>query len=244
MASAAARTKQCTTFSDVIDSADFQLMPGTAVMVGVTNSGSSGKGIYVGMEPGRYMMLRLATSACKELGVRVGVELDIKFMHYAGLAGGFRVKVQSVQQNPAPLVFVSPPDKIEVLTRREEQRVDTFLPASAVYEEHVMHGCIRNLSQNGCLFSVLCSDGEEDSCQYADALEKDNGFEIDKEIACILRSPFSDEEHLFVGEIRSVVRRECAVDLGVQFTKVSSKLKNCIQQYLELIHSYTEAGKP
>ena len=142
-----------TTFSHTLKASDLDLLPGTAVLINLAVGGATQRGVFIGMEPEKYVILRVPAVSGGGQQFKAGDDIQVKFMHHAGVVGGFRTTVTASIQQPVPLVFVEVPHNAEILTRRAHERIQTCLPATAVYEDLAMEGCMLNLSSGGCLLT-------------------------------------------------------------------------------------------
>ncbi len=131
---------------------------GMAVQVQVSTEETRFRSVYLGMKQGEFLIIQMPGLP----GIRDKLinrcNLIVRFM-IAGRVYGFEATVLGHVLRPAPLIFISYPELIEVINLRSAERVDTFVEAKGEIGEDRVQGIILDISENGCCFSIVRSTG-------------------------------------------------------------------------------------
>lgn len=205
---------------------ELSIAPGTTLLMETFGLSRRFKSVFVGMERGRYIIVRLPANLEARRNLLPNVEITVRFLHDRGVIYGFRTSVITAEAKPFPLCFLEYPRLIEVLPLRKSERVECFFPATVFYEGQETSGMVVNISAGGMKVVFDCAD---ENCP---------DVEIGKELICQFRL-FDDPEETFAkGLIRAVDKNEYRHALGVQFDEVSDSIRASIQKYVDSVKQF------
>ncbi len=139
-----------------------------------------------------------------------------------GSVFGFQTHIISFNSNTEKTISITYPNEIENYDLRENKRIDCYLPVDVIVEDHVAHGGIINISEEGCL--IVIDPAEPESIKGL--------LKINENLNISFQLPGVGED-LYVTAIQKnlVMSKEC-IRIGIQFVemdlKVQAKLHNFI----------------
>lgn len=200
---------------------------GTVVMVEPAGLGQRFKTEFVGMERGRYLILRIPRIPGVTEHLYQDKALTLRFVN-EGHIFGFSSEVVWVMNAPFRLLFLRYPDEVEILNLRGCQRVDCFLPTAIKFGESWVQGVILNISCGGCQAVV-----EERVGQPLPAAALDEALMLEFRLV-------GSEQSLMVGGLtKSVNLSEHRLFLGVKFDEdMPEYTSGLIGRYVDSVADY------
>ncbi len=77
-----------------------------------------------------------------------------------GSVFGFQSHIIAFNSNTEKTISIAYPNEIENYDLRENKRIDCYLPVNVIVEDHVVHGGIINISEEGCLIVIDPAESE------------------------------------------------------------------------------------
>lgn len=202
---------------------------GGAILLEPIGTGQRFKTIFVGMERERYLLTRLPRVAGIREILTPETEITVRYLHHNGTVYGFKTAVLSTIPAPVPLVFLSFPKVVEVLSLRRHERVDCFLPAT-VFHEGTDYACmLTNISSGGC--RIILDLPPEDIPNLS----------LNDEIFCQFSMFGSDQDHFVKGEVKNLTRDCTKLILGIQFDEVSEDIQESINAYVRNVTEFLQS---
>ncbi|MDP2689241.1 MAG: PilZ domain-containing protein [Deltaproteobacteria bacterium] len=207
---------------------------GVELLVEITNLKLRIKSLMVGMEHGRYIIVKISPQDL--IGnFRSEAVLEspmiIRYL-YNGTVYGFKSKVLNVVSQPAKLFFVTYPEKIEEFSVRNRSRYECVLPASTMFGNNIVDMIIVDISREGCQAMIKVPGPQRDALYDL--------IQVNKRIEMKVQFPGSDGKYDLVGIIRNVGKETEKIILGVLFEELPQAAKERLGKFIELI---TETGK-
>jgi hypothetical protein len=138
---------------------------GMQVFISINGIGSF-KSILVGMEYGKYFILKMPVMPALPFKVYQQNYFVIRYFQ-CGSVYGFRTSLIGLIKEPVRLFILDYPLKIESLDLRKTERYACQLPASVCVSTNgdpvERKGIITDISSNGCCFECDLTDGQKSS---------------------------------------------------------------------------------
>lgn len=196
---------------------------GTQVIIQFEGDDTRIKTLFVGMEAGNYLILRIPRQAPVDRLLKEGKPLVGRYAD-EGSIYGFKATFLGHCRMPLRLLFVSYPKRVENVNLRKEPRIDCHLPAEvSVHDGTWIPGFLSDLSFGGCKFIA-----KEQKNFCGDPVEP--GQEV------TIRSPWFKKSgiHHIDGIVRNVGPDQSKIVIGIQFAETDSEasrnLRECIEQ--------------
>ncbi len=206
-------------------SVDFNLVPGTAVLVELKGLGGRFKTSFVGLVPNKSFITRMPMALEVREHIYPDKNVMVRFLS-EGVIYSFRAFIDGSIMRPVPLLFITSPEKLEVVNLRKSHRVDCFLPVTVHLEELQYEGMITNISTSGCQMSFAKEDAKLVDLVKEGSKFQSEFFFFDKNETLRVESRVKS---IKMGEIPS---------LGVEFVSLQDELKQNLEHYVETIRQY------
>jgi hypothetical protein len=118
----------------------------------------------IGMEEGEYLVIKMpSVQFVGNLAnlLYKGNSIIIRYLH-KGTIFGFRSSITHFITNPAKLIFVEYPKRIESHDLRTHKRLDCYLPVDVKIMDNTIEGTVTDISKEGCYF-IIEKEKVEDS---------------------------------------------------------------------------------
>ena len=177
----------------------------------------------IGMESGKYVIIKLPI---KEVGntskfIVKGNKVIVRYMN-KGTIYGFESHILKAIFNPAKLLFIKYPEKIEDRKLRDTNRIDCYLPGSIrIVEDHI-EGYIMDISKHGCQFAFITEKYQE----------KDNLLQQNNVANLTFKLPGIENELTVFGKLKKIVKGQTKSKIGIQFVKIKSEINDKLNEYL------------
>ncbi len=129
---------------------------GTILKIQIEGTKSRMASELIGIETGEYLLIKMpSTQFMGNLSnlLYKGNSIIIRYLH-KGTIFGFKSYISHVITNPAKLIFIEYPKRIESHDLRAHKRLDCYLPANAKIMDNTIVGTITDVSREGCHFII------------------------------------------------------------------------------------------
>ncbi len=222
--------------TDGAPSLDLPITLGTGLIIELVNLKQRIKSSLVGMEPGKYLIIRLSEKDLignfRSDNVKES-PMIVRYLHN-GTVYGFRSSIVNIVSVPAKLFFVTYPSKLEEFTVLSNSRHECILPALTMIGNAFVDMVILDISKQGCLCMVKTADPNDDKLYGA--------VQVNKTIDIKVQFPGAEGKFGLMGKIRNVSKDVGKILLGVQFEEMPPDLKARLDNFLSLIAKHG-AGK-
>ena len=176
------------------------------------------------IEEGNYLIIKMSpfqslTNFTKL--VYEGTAIIIRYIH-RGTMFGFKSRIKHVMIEPAKLIFIEYPEKIESQDLRAHKRLDCYLPANVRIEDNTIAGTITDMSREGCQFTVKTVNIRKS----ADLLQ------IDNEIVVSLQLPGVEEKLTITGKQKNIKKDKDNVNIGILFSNMAIEVQETLYGFL------------
>ncbi len=215
-----------------ITSREFCLEIGIKLLIEFDNSDLTFHSILVGIEHGKYLLLKAPTpfESFARDKIEVG-ELIIKSL-YKGTIYAFRSRLIAVISKPSRLMFIQYPEKIEHHELRAHKRFRCSIVAQARVDGTERGGVIENISMGGCRCTIETFSGEKNISETL----------LHKTLPFRCRFPGTRDEIRFTAQVKNTHTQSDEVSVGVEYiyTDDSRETRKIIQDYIQLIEYASE----
>jgi c-di-GMP-binding flagellar brake protein YcgR len=110
----------------------------------------------IGVEEGEYLVIKMPS--VQFMGnlsnlLYKGNSITIRYLH-KGTVFGFKSNISHFMTNPAKLIFIEYPKRIESQDLRAHKRLDCYLPADVRIMDNTIEATITDISREGCCFII------------------------------------------------------------------------------------------
>jgi c-di-GMP-binding flagellar brake protein YcgR len=206
----------------------FAMDIGSQVQIQLSENSDRVNAKFIGMDPGAYLIVNLANLTEIREQIFRGQVVVIRYMT-AGTVYGFESKVMALSLQPAKLLFLVYPEKIQACEIRKHARFDCTFYCRAVVSGSTYRGIITNISLGGCQY-------------VSDQLDEDNASKMKVEDKLLLTFQTLDGNSIesLTGEVRNVRRNNHRVEIGVRFIDMTEDVKNTL---IDCMKSLALAGR-
>ncbi len=211
---------------------ELDMHPGDTLLIEPHESGVRFKTPLVGLLRPEYLAVKLPVKRSLIDLLTPKRVSTIRFMNSEGQIYGFESAVINVAVRPFPLLFLSYPEKLDVLNLRRYERADCFSPGALyVGEESAekLPGMLVNISKGGCSFSCA---GE-----YAAKAAR-----VAENLPVTMRSslPAPAVDLVLRGQIKRVETLKERTLLGLAFETPSEETQTAIERYIRLYKEHVK----
>ena len=176
--------------------------------------------VLVGLEAPHYLIVR-KPEAQETLRFSTGQEVVVRFFHNAEIYR-FRANVCGEINDPAELLFISYPHRVEDGEERKTARINCEIPATASIDKALLNGLITDISSQGCRFIVNLPGGIQ---PYQVKVLTDVNLSI------ALQDEAPPQE--LSGRVRNTNIDRFRIALGIEFEKLSDRIADGLKAYVE-----------
>ncbi|GAB6039328.1 flagellar brake domain-containing protein [Endothiovibrio diazotrophicus] len=138
---------------------------GTLIQVEVGGLNSRLPTHLIGIEPGRYWILRTPDKIVRgDYPLSSGDFVVLRYL-WEGTAYAFRAEILAFNNHPDRLMFIAAPKEVAELSLRAMERLTALLPARLGIAERRLNGALENISKSGCRFVTRKEQLEESGIQ-------------------------------------------------------------------------------
>lgn len=134
---------------------NLRLGPGTPVLVTTSGFSEQLKCLLVGLQEGKYLILRLPLMAGLDSQIPEGELITMRYLSQ-GMVFGFRSNIMGkYARGPLRFLFTSYPSQVESHNLRKAQRVPCYVPATLQLGKISLEGVILDVSTGGIRFHYV-----------------------------------------------------------------------------------------
>jgi len=126
---------------------------GTALQLSPDDPDRAVSGELIGMRVGQYLIVRVSEKNWHKATPVPDESLQVRYILSDDVLG-FKTRILRTVQNPDYLIFLAYPQDVESCNIRSEKRVECFLPARMILDNHPMDTIVININKSGCLAQV------------------------------------------------------------------------------------------
>lgn len=182
------------------------------------------KGIYVGAVGTQHVIFSVPLTAGIRGRMRVGNRVTVRYIA-KGTVYGFHSTISEFKAEPAPLLFLDYPDRVEEMEIREHSRVDCYFPASIRTKGGgIIEGLIVDISLGGCRLTF-----ETDPDAPPPSLDKGSRITADFYIL--------EERNSYTlkAELMHMLKQGNKLCLGLKF-ECEDQFKDLVKEYVAKVH--------
>ncbi len=216
----------------ILKSKNFCLEIGIKLLIDFDDSAVSFRSKLVGIEQGKYLLLKAPGPFGRIDPDLFQVEdLIIKSL-YKGTIYAFRSKLISIISEPSKLMFIEYPRKIEHHELRSHKRFKCSIVTQTEVNKEERGGVIENISIGGCLCIIETFSTDKN---LLSRLLKDT-------LPFRCHFPGSKGEVSFRGEIKNTRKKSDEIFVGIEFIDLDSpdEVQSIIKNYIQLIEYSSE----
>ncbi|MEO5356221.1 MAG: flagellar brake protein [Nitrospirae bacterium YQR-1] len=138
----------------------------------------------------------------------------------------FESKITKVITDPALLVVIAYPEKIERMERRKDNRIKCQLPCKILLKDNKIHASITNISDTGC------------KCELYESSLRDKAsmhffYEDDYMVNIIIPVGGTTGEHTFNGKLKYLSDSYDSYHVGVEFCFINTQESHILETILK-----------
>ncbi|GAB7082174.1 flagellar brake protein [Megalodesulfovibrio paquesii] len=203
---------------------------GGEALVEITNTHRRFKTVFVGMDRGQFVLLKLPVTRQLLDVLLPRMDLTVRFLTDGGRIFGFKAQVAHLTVKPFPLLFLTYPKKVEVLKLRKHERTACYQPIVFYLKGEDHHGVVVNISAGGC--RIVVEEGEVQTLLATAAGE---------EIIFQFR-PFGSDDSVYLhGTVKTALMDHEKLSMGVAFHDLDPDLAAQIEKFVETMLIYQQA---
>ncbi len=198
---------------------------GTTLEIQIEGSDKRLKSELFAVEEGKYLIIKL--SPFQSLGntaklVYKGTCIIIRYIH-KGTMFGCKSKIMHVMIEPAKLIFIDYPKKIENQDLRAHKRIDCYLPAEVIIEDDSITGTVTDISRKGCQFLVKTSESKNSLIQL---------LQVDNEIGVGFQLPGVEKAVTLTGKQKNIKKDKVNISIGIEFNNMNIEAQEILYGFL------------
>lgn len=198
---------------------------GTTLKIQIEGTKSRMTSELIGVETGEYLVIKMPT--VQFMGnlsslLYKGNSIIIRYLH-KGTIFGFKSYISHVITNPAKLIFIEYPKRIESHDLRAHKRLDCYLPANAKIMGNKIVGTITDVSREGCHFII---DSEKAKVENSLILQVGN------EIGVSFQLPGASAKLTVTGKQKNIKKDRDSVNIGVEFDSMDIETQERLHDFL------------
>ena len=171
----------------------------------------------IGMDAGAYLILQPQNPAKLIDQVFKGKEVVVRYLS-DGAVFGFESKVIDFMLQPARLLFLTYPSKVQSCEIREHKRYDCLYDAQLVLAGAPRRGVVANISMGGCQF--VTEDLDEEQTAH---------IKVEDGVTLSFQPPAGVPVESLAGEVRNVKRSNGSrSEIGIRFINLQGDKRNAL----------------
>jgi len=197
---------------------------GTKLKIQIEGSKAKLESELIGIEDNQSLLIKMPpiyTVINASKFVYKGKTIFVRYQT-KGSVFGFQTHIVAFNTNEEKSISIAYPNEIENYDLRENRRIDCYLPVNVIVEDHVAHGGIINISEEGCL--IVIDPAEPESIK--DLLKINDNLNISFQL------PGVGEDLYVTATQKNFVMSMEDIRIGIQYAdmdlKVQAKLHNFI----------------
>ncbi len=198
---------------------------GTILEIQIEGVKSRLKSELFAIEESKYLIIKLSpfqslTNVTKL--VYEGTGIIIRYV-LKGTMFGFKSRIKHVIIDPAKLIFIEYPEKIESQDLCTHKRLDCYLPAKVRIEDDSIAGTIKDISREGCRFIVETSKIKNSLIQL---------LQVDNEIGVSFQLPGVGRNLTLTAKQKNIKKDKVNINIGVLFSDMGIEVQERLYGFL------------
>jgi HD-GYP domain-containing protein (c-di-GMP phosphodiesterase class II) len=206
----------------------FSMEIGSTIQVQLSEKSRRVNAKFIGMDPGAYIIVSLPK--IEELKEQLFREKKIVLRYMTGgTIFGFESNVIALNLQPARLLFLTYPRRIQSCEIRKHSRFDCIYHSRIILSGVNYEGMITNISMGGCQFIM-------------DRLDEHGAFALKAgdSVNLSFQAPEGRPIESLSGEVRNIKSSDNRVEIGIRFLDLQDDVKDVLT---ECIRNLAMAGK-
>ena len=177
----------------------------------------------IGVDEGEYLVIRMPpVQFAGNLAnlLYKGNGIVIRYIH-KGTIFGFKSNISHFITNPAKLIFIKYPKKIESHDLRVHKRLDCYLPVNVKIMDNTIEGTIMDISREGCRFII-----------EKVKVEGDLILQADNEIGISFQLPGEKEIITATAIQKNLKKGDDNIGIGVEFSNMDIETQERLYGFL------------
>lgn len=203
---------------------------GTEVLVELSDLDLRFKSTLVGMEQGRYLIVKVTHNEIaghfRDESV-TSSPVVIRYL-YRGSVYGFGTSVLNAVSKPARLFFLAYPEKVEEQNIRTDERYGCILSSELSLPEGSVEMMLVDISRGGCRCMVKTAGSDKPEGLFTE-------LNMNKEIRFKVRLPGLDAEVDLEGCIRNINKDQERLSFGVRFKDLAQGAKSNLDKFISIV---------
>ncbi len=198
---------------------------GTTLKIQIEGTKSRMASELIGIETGEYLLIKMpSTQFMGNLSnlLYKGNSIIIRYLH-KGTIFGFKSHISHVITNPAKLIFIEYPKRIESHDLRGHKRLDCYLPANVKIMDNTIAGTITDISKEGCHFII---DTEKVKVENSLILQVGN------ELGVSFQLPGVAKKLTVTGKQKNIKKDRESVNIGIEFDNMDIEDQERLYDFL------------
>ncbi len=177
----------------------------------------------IGSKPDAFLIVEAPAEARAGSRLALGVKVTVLYFK-SGSVCAFETRVIGRTVEPAHLLFLAHPGRVEVRKLRRWERIDARLPAALDTGSGRSEGALLDISLTGCRISCPVTENSG-----ATRLKVDDRLRISFNLLP------AKEEAVFVGRVRNIETDGQVSIIGVQFDEPEAETSEGVRDYIRLM---------
>ena len=197
---------------------------GSGMMLKIQGVQGDLKSIFVGMEPGNYLVIRIPRIGAFSKKINEGSQLIARYVHN-GMVYGFQSTILGYFNKEQLLLLVaSYPKVIETHNLRKDQRVDCYFPAALEVNGTPFEGVVVDISPNGCRF---CYEKIEE--------KRDLKVELNQDVTIHCQLVGIEGARKLSGKVVNMASSHKSVSVGFMLEGLDPSISEAINGYISQV---------
>jgi hypothetical protein len=177
----------------------------------------------IGVEKGEYLVIKMPPVQFMDNLSNVlykGNSIIVRYIH-KGIVYGFKSHISHFITNPAKLIFIEYPNRIESHELRAHKRLDCYLPANVKITDSTRDGTITDISREGYHIVI-------EKAKVANSLL----LQVDNEIGVSFQLPGVAEKLTVEGRQKNIKQDNDNVGIGAEFSNMNHEVQDRLYNFL------------
>ncbi len=197
---------------------------GTILKIEIDGTKSRMTSELIGVEEGEYLIIKMPSAQI--MGnlshlLYKGNSIIIRYLH-KGTIFGFKSHISHFITNPAKLIFIEYPKRIESHDLRAHKRLDCHLPADVrIMDSEIVEGTITDVSKEGCHLIIEKAKVEGSLI-----------LQVGNEIGVSFQLPGVTKKLTVTGEQKNIKKDRDSVSIGIEFNSMDIEIQEILYGFL------------
>ncbi len=196
---------------------------GTALKIQIEGTKTRMISELIGMDEGEYLVIKMPSvqfvGSLSNLLYK-GNSIIIRYLH-KGTIFGFKSYISHFITNPAKLIFIEYPKRIESHDLRAHKRLDCYLPADVKIMDNTIGGTVTDISREGCRFVIEKAK-----------VEGSLMLQVGNEIGISFQLPGAEKIITVTAIPKNLMKGNDNIDVGVEFSNMDIEVQEKLYDFL------------